>query len=211
MLAVDTLQQSRVLVAPVHAGEHKGGIPRCQALGKGITYILQHGIKTYPRPFSLAISLFLTSKGHLPSTFGPCTSFFQMQEQGTTLSPSDHFAISSVVWILTTLTFRSSLPEQIQSTILQDVKGLKYSGVHTGTSHHPPPSHVTVKNTSNHYMKKSGEGEPAAPLPFKIEFNPQCKNSATLLIHNPSRNTALAAGGGHESVCRLFSFTIQPS
>lgn len=161
-LAVATLQQSRVPVAPVHGGEHKGGIPRCQVTGKGITSVLQHGIKTYPRPFSLEISSFLTSKGRLPSRFGACTRFFQMQEQGTAPSPPHHFAISPVFCVLTTLTVRSSLPKQIQSTILQAIKGLKYSEVHTGTSHHPPPSHVTIKK----YFKSSYEGVGGGSLLF---------------------------------------------
>lgn len=40
-------------------------------------------------------------------------------------------------------------------------------------------------------MKRSEEEEPAVPLPFKKGFTPLCDNSATLPVHNPSRNTAL--------------------
>lgn len=59
--------------------------------------------------------------------------------------PQTILPLVQVFGVLTALAFRSSTPEQIQ-IIFQDVKGLRYSGVHTGISHQPPPSHITKKH-----------------------------------------------------------------
>lgn len=118
--------------APVQAGEHKARIPRCQAIEKGITYFLQHAVKTSPKILCLEISSLLTSIGLLPCKF--------VRTRHHTFSPKTILPLGQVFGVLTTLALRSSMSEQIQIIIL---KGLKYSGVHISPSHQPPSSHIT--------------------------------------------------------------------
>lgn len=120
--------------APVQAGEHKGKIPRCQAMEKGITFFLQHAVKTSPKLLCLEISLLLTSKGLLPCKF--------LRTRHPSFSPKNILPLVQVFGVLTTLALRSSMSEQIQIIIILKV----LSGVHTSPSHQPPPSHITKKH-----------------------------------------------------------------
>lgn len=120
--------------APVHAGEHEGRIPRCQAMEKGIVYFLQRGVKTCPKLFCFEISTLDFKRSPSSEVCENKAPFFLLQ----TILP-----LVQVFGVLTTSAFGSSMPEQIQIIIFQDVKGLKFSGVHA--SHQCPPSHITRK------------------------------------------------------------------
>lgn len=75
---------------PVLTGEHKEGIPRYQAVEKGMTNFL----KTHPRPFSLKMPLSLISKGLLPSfqvwSLHPFVSHMGSRHHSFSPSPSCH-------------------------------------------------------------------------------------------------------------------------
>lgn len=95
-------------------------------------------IKTQPSPFSLEISLFLT-----PARFGACTCLFQMQEQGSTLSP---LSLSLAQRSEYSQPWLSGPPHLsgFRAPPYKMVKGLKYPGGTHGHNTSPPsfPRHI---------------------------------------------------------------------
>lgn len=120
--------------APAHAGEHKGGIPRCWAMEKGMMYFLQHAVRTSPKLLCLKISLLLTSNGLLLCKF--------VRTRHHSFSPKTILPLVQVFGVLTTLALRSSMSEWILIIIII-LKGPKYSEVHTI---YPPQSRITKKH-----------------------------------------------------------------